>query len=77
MVSDREMIERREKEDIQIQNHKDLLIMNNHDGRKRERRYINPSLQRYMDNNTTTLHEQARKTPQEVDPLPPYSSCFI
>ena len=40
-----EMIERRDKEDKQTQNHKDLLLMNNYDGRKRERRYINPSLQ--------------------------------
>ena len=46
--NDRAKIEKREKEekeDIWIQNHKDLLIMNNYGIGKRERRYIHPSLQ--------------------------------
>ena len=40
------MIERREQEDIEIQIYKDLFIMNDDDRKKRERRYINPNLQR-------------------------------
>ena len=47
---DRVMIERREKEDIQIENHKYLWIRNNYDRRRRERRYINLSLQGYIHN---------------------------
>ena len=54
MVTDGVKIEKREKEqkeDIWIENHKNILIMNNYDGRKRERRYINPSLPRYISYN--------------------------
>ena len=47
------MIERRGKEDIQIQNNKDLLIMNYYYVSKRERRYINLNLEGYIDNNST------------------------
>mgnify|MGYP007069660285 FL=1 len=43
------MIERREKEDIEIQIYKDLLIMSDDDGKIRERRSLNPNLQRYID----------------------------
>ena len=44
------MIERREKEDIEIQIYKDILIMSDDDGKMRERRSLNPNLQRYIDN---------------------------
>ena len=44
------VIERREKEDIEIQIYKDLFIMNDDDRKKRERRYRNPNLQRYIHN---------------------------
>ena len=44
------MIERREKEDIETQIYKDILIMSDDDRKIRERRYINPNLQIYIDN---------------------------
>ena len=55
------MIERREKEDIEIQIHEDLFIMNDDDRKKRERRSLNPNLPRYIDHTSTTLHEWERK----------------
>ena len=55
------MIERREKEDIETQIYKDILIMNDDDGKMRERRSLNPNLQRYIDNTSTTLQELERK----------------
>ena len=59
--NERVMIERREKEDIETQIYKDILIMNDDDGKMRERRSLNPNLQRYIDNTSTTLHELERK----------------
>ena len=75
---DRVMIARKEKEDIQIQNNKDLWIMNDYGISQRERRYINPSLQRYIDKNSINTTGIGKNTPQELDsPAPPYSSSFI
>ena len=47
---ERVMIERIEKEDIETQIYKDILIMSDGDGKMRERRSLNPNLQRYIDN---------------------------
>ena len=47
LLVERVMIERREKEDIEIQIYKDLLIMNDDDRKKRKRRtLVTPNLQR-------------------------------
>ena len=47
-LTERVMIERREKEDIETQIYKDILIMNDDDGKMRERRSLNP--------NSTNIH---------------------
>ena len=38
-----------------------LSIMNDDDGKKREKKSLNPNLPRYIDNTSTTLHEGERK----------------
>ena len=43
-LSERVMIERIEKEDIETQIYKDILIMSDDDGEMRERRSLNPNL---------------------------------
>ena len=60
-VGERVMIERSEKEDIEIQIYKDVLITSDEDRKMRESISLNPNLQRYIDNNSTTLHEWERK----------------
>ena len=62
------MLELREKEDIQIQISKFLLIKNDDDGKKRNKDiYISPNLQRYFDNAPKTLHEWDRKYPHKEE----------
>ena len=61
MLVERVMIERREKEDIEIQIYKNLFIMNDNDRKKKETISLNPNLARYIDNTSTTLHEWERE----------------
>ena len=61
LLVERVMIERREKEDIEIQIYKNLFIMNDNDRKKKETISLNPNLARYIDNTSTTLHEGERK----------------
>ena len=68
------MIERREKEDIEIQIYKNLFIMNDNDRKKKETISLNPNLPRYIHNTSTTLHEWERKNTKKIDqesPLQP------
>ena len=51
------MIEKIEKEDIETQIYKDILIMSDDDGKMRERRSLNPNLHRHL-NHTTWIGEK-------------------
>ena len=78
------MIERREKEDIETQIYKDILIMNDDDGKMRERRSLTPNLHRHL-NHTTWMGEtnhqeigqESLKNLPRMSLLQPYSSSFI
>ena len=77
---ERVMIVIREKEDIEIQIYKDIFITNDDDGKKRERRSLNPNLQRYIDTHQPHYMNWRENTPRNrpiISPLQPYPSSFI
>ena len=76
MMSERVMIERREKEDIKIQIYKDILIMSNDNGKIRERRTLNPNLQRYIDTPEPHYMDGKENTPR-ISPLQPTLLFFL
>ena len=78
--NERVMIERVEKEDIETQIYKDILIMSDDDGKMRERRSLNPNLQRYIDTPQPHYMNWRENTPRKrprISLLQPYSSSFL